>query len=100
MENFMAAGYLFHLEGRVTTANGRTGNIMGRVHTFLVRENGKETSMKGNIRMGKEKEKEHTLSLTGESIEAVLKMAKCMAKEFLLYLMEIAMKVNGKMVSI
>ena len=97
MVNFMAVENLFHLEGRVMTANGRTGNTMGRVHTFLVRESGKETSMKGNIRMGKEKDKEHTLSLTGKSIQAVSKMAKCMAKEFLLHLAGIAMKVNGKM---
>ena len=35
---------------------------------FLGRVSGEETSMKENIRMGKEKDKEHTLSLTGKSI--------------------------------
>ena len=97
MGNFMVVGNSFHLEGRVMTVNGRTGNTMGRVHTFLVRESGKETSMKGNIRMGKEKDEEHILSQTEKSIQAVSKMAKCMAKEYLLHLAEIAMKVNGKM---
>ena len=97
MGNFMVVVNSFHLEGRVMTVNGRTGNTMDRVLTFLVRGSGKVTSMKGDIRMGKEKDKEHILSLTGKSILAVSKMAKCMAKEFLLHLAGIAMKVNGKM---
>ena len=79
------------------TFNGRTGNRMDMVLTFLVRVSGKETSMKGNIRMGKEKDKEHILSLTEKSIQAVSKMAKCMVKEFSLHLAGISMKANGKM---
>ena len=81
------------------TVNGRTGNTMGKVHTFLVRGSGKETSTKGNIRMGKGKDKGNTLSLMGKSIQAVSKMVKCMVKEFLLHLPGIAMKANGTMVS-
>ena len=69
----MAMENSFHLEGRVITVNGRTVNTMGKVHTFLERESGKETSMKGNMRMGKGKDKEHTLFLMGKSIQAALK---------------------------
>ena len=98
MGNSMAVANSFHLEGKVMTVNGRTGNTMERVLTFLVMGSGKETSMKENIRMGKEKDKEHILSLTGKSLQAVSKMAKCMAKGFLLHLIGIVMKANGMMV--
>ena len=68
MGSFMAVGNSFDLEVKVMTANGRMGNTVVMVHTFLVRGSGKETSMKGNIKMGKETDKEYTLSLTGKSI--------------------------------
>ena len=68
MGNSMVEENSRHLEERVMKVIGITGNTMVMGLTFLVRENGKETSMKEKIRMEKEKDKEHTLSPMGKSI--------------------------------
>ena len=73
-------------------------NLMVKEHSIMGKENGKETNMLVNLKMGKGMVKEHIFSMMGKSLLETSRMVKGMDRGFSLLLMEQGMLVNTKKV--